>query len=859
MPEHSRGLILTEHSSGAIQVNISYVLNGIRGGSFNQGSEYYQKVTSAGMNNAIDHYHCPMRCEGNKKYMDSGNCPLCGMTLVKESAGDSCECTGSVFPPLPVINRKETSKQQILKQSNSGAYYCPMLCEGEKKYQQPGDCPVCGMHLVEELKSSLSIREYTCPMHLEVIRNEPGDCPVCGMDLVPRVAQSDNQEEKVAYRAMLRKFWIAAVCTIPVVVIAMGDMVGLHLPSGVSWGWVQLLLSTPVVFYCSAVFFKRGYQSVILRKLTMWTLISLGAGSAYLFSIAGLLLPDLFPEQFKMNGAVHLYFEAATVILSLILLGQVLELKARAQTNSALHALLNLIPQQATVIRESREYTIPLEQVMVNDMLKIKPGEKIPVDGKITTGNSSVDESMITGEPMPVVKMEGDSVTGGTVNGTGRFYMQAQKVGADTLLAQIIDMVNKASRSKAPIQNLADKISGYFVPLVVFSSVVSFVIWALWGPAPAFVFAFANAVTVLIIACPCALGLATPMSVMVGTGRAATLGVLIKEAKVIEEMNKVSVLILDKTGTITEGKPSLQAIKVVSRTISENDLLCYTASLESSSEHPLAEAIQRESRRRKIEMVRVEQFESITGEGINGILNGKRISVGNSKRMNTERVTLSDAVVKEVSARQSIGETVMYVSLDHELAGYISVADPIKKGAKEAIRVLKEQGLRVIMVTGDNKQTAGKVAEELALDGFIAECLPMDKLNTIKALQQEGKIVAMAGDGINDAPALAQANVGIAMGTGTDAAINSAAITLVKGELSGIIRARRLSAEIMRNIKQNLFFAFVYNGIGIPVAAGILYPFFGILLSPMLAALAMSLSSVSVILNSLRLRGKSPA
>lgn len=586
----------------------------------------------------------------------------------------------------------------------------------------------------------------------------------------------------------------------------------------------------------------------------MWTLISLGAGAAYLFSIVALVFPGIFPDQFKMDGSVHLYFEAAAVILSLILLGQVLELKARSRTNSAIRALLNLVPPEVTVIRDGHEQTIPLEQVVLNDIIKVRPGEKVAVDGQVTKGNSSVNESMITGEPMPVEKAEGDTVTGGTVNGTGSFEMKALKVGSDTLLAQIIDMVNKASRSKAPIQNLADRISRYFVPIVVVIAILSFTVWAIWGPDPAYVFAFANAVTVLIIACPCALGLATPMSIMVGTGKGASSGVLIKEAKVIESMEKVNVLVIDKTGTITVGKPSFQHIQVLDNSLTENELLTLTASIESNSEHPLASAIVQAAKSKGIQLQTVKNFESITGQGIRGIVGDKNVSVGNTKLIQSLQLKPEQTIVADIETRQSNGETVMHIVVNNRLAGYVSAADPIKDNSKSAITQLQKQGLKVIMLTGDNKNTARRVAEELGLDGYEADYLPADKLNKVKELQGQNMIVAMAGDGINDAPALAQANVGIAMGTGTDAAIQSAGITLVKGDLKGIIRARKLSVKVMSNIRQNLFFAFIYNVIGIPVAAGVLYPFSGLLLSPMLAALAMSLSSVSVIVNSLRLR-----
>jgi heavy metal translocating P-type ATPase len=798
-----------------------------------------------------EQYYCPMRCEGDKTYSQQGDCPVCGMHLVKkqkDGAKPAAHTHAHKLSPLPAI-----------KKGTQGQHYCPMLCEGDKKYENPGNCPVCGMHLVKEQKLEFKAKEYTCPMHPEVVKSEPGSCPICGMDLVPRVVQKEDKEEEAAYRSMLKRFWISVAFTVPVFLIAMGEMIGLHFLHEMDktlLGWIQLALTTPVVFYCSADFFTRGYQSIKRWSPNMWTLISLGAGAAYLFSIVGLLIPDIFPDQFKMDGAVHLYFEAASVILTLILLGQVLELGARGKTNSAIRALLNLVPQEATIIRNGQEHTIPLEHVKVGDRLKIKPGEKIPVDGTVVKGTSSVNESMITGEPVPVEKSEGYPVTGGTVNGTGSFEMTALKVGSETLLAQIIDMVNKASRSKAPIQNLADKVSGYFVPVVVLISFLSFAIWATWGPDPALVFAFANAVTVLIIACPCALGLATPMSIMVGTGRGATFGVLIKEARVIEEMKKVDVVVIDKTGTLTQGKPSVTAVRTYDSSTSEVTILELAASLESSSEHPLAEAIVRAAKEKSLQLKEITDFKSITGKGITGRIDGKTVSIGNSKLIESLGLGMDEAKLNETKDRQARGETVMYVVIENKVVGYISSADPIKVNAKSAVRELQQLGMKVIMLTGDNKITASVVAKELGLDGFEADYLPADKLNKVSELQQQGKVVAMAGDGINDAPALAKANVGIAMGTGTDAAIQSAGITLVKGELAGIVRARKLSVAVMSNIRQNLFFAFIYNVIGIPIAAGIMYPTFGLLLSPMLAALAMSLSSVSVIANSLRLQAK---
>ncbi len=792
-------------------------------------------------------FYCPMHCEGDKTYKEPGDCPVCGMHLVKKGdEGKTSKATMGGLTPLPSIKKK-----------SEGDYYCPMLCEGDKKYSKPGNCPVCGMHLVKEVSAKPTLKEYTCPMHPEIIRNAPGSCPICGMDLVPRLAQKDDDEEDIAYKAMLKRFWISTALTVPILALAMGEMVGIHVHAIASpqvLGWIQFALATPVIFYCSGDFFTRGYQSVVRWSPNMWTLISLGAGAAYLFSIVGLVFPGIFPDEFKMDGSVHLYFEAATVILSLILLGQVLELKARSKTNSAIRALLNLVPPDVTVIRHGQEQVIPLEQVVLNDIIKVKPGEKIPVDGEVTNGTSSIDESMITGEPVPVEKVQGDSVTGGTVNRTGSFEMKALKVGSDTLLAQIIDMVNQASRSKAPIQNLADKISRYFVPTVVVIAILSFIIWAVFGPEPAYVFAFANAVTVLIIACPCALGLATPMSIMVGTGKGASSGVLIKEAKVIEGMEKVNVLVIDKTGTITEGKPSLKSVTPLDKQITQDELLALTASIESNSEHPLAEAIVAAAKEKNIQLRPVKDFDSITGQGIKGVVSEKRVSIGNIKLIQSLNVKPDALVMADVEQRQSNGETVMFIVINDRLAGYVSAADPIKENSKSAIKQLQEQDIKVIMLTGDNRNTAKQVAEQLGLDGYEADYLPADKLNKVKDLQAKGMIVAMAGDGINDAPALAQANVGIAMGTGTDAAIQSAGITLVKGDLKGIIRARKLSVKVMSNIRHNLFFAFIYNVIGIPVAAGALYPFFGLLLSPMLAALAMSLSSVSVIVNSLRLR-----
>ena len=721
----------------------------------------------------------------------------------------------------PLDHRHSVRNQEVPYQDETGTYYCPMLCEGDRKYQKPGGCPVCGM------------------------------------DLVPVVVANDNQDDQI-YRQLIRKFWISVVFTVPLFLIAMGEMAGISLTgiaSESTWGWIQWLLATPVVFYSSGDFFIRGYHSVVNKSPNMWTLISIGAGTAYLFSVIALIFPDLFPDQFKSeSGIVHLYFEAAAVILTLILLGQVLELKAKNQTNSAIRELLNLVPPNAIVIKEGQERIISLDELQINDIVKIKPGEKIPVDGEIVEGKSSIDESMITGEPLPVTKSKGDQLIGGTINGTGTIQMRALKVGSDTLLSRIIEMVNKASRTKAPIQNLADKVSGYFVPTVVLIAMISFIAWAIWGPEPALVYAFTSAVTVLIIACPCALGLATPMSIMVGTGKGAKLGVLVKDARAIEEMHQVSTLVVDKTGTITIGKPVLQQVLPLNETYSENEILGLAAALENNSEHPLAHAILEGATDQGIVLHPVTNFDSITGMGVVGQVDGREVAIGNERLLGKFDIHLDEKLLKTTESRQVEGETVMFVIVERQLAGLISVNDPVKDTSPKAIQDLQRQGLSVIMLTGDNENTAKSVAEKLNLDGYKAELLPEDKYTEVKRLQEQGRKVAMAGDGINDAPALAQADVGIAMGKGTDVAIESASVTLVKGELDGIVRARKLSGEVMRNIKQNLFFAFIYNAVGVPIAAGVLFPFFGLLLSPMLAALAMSLSSVSVIANSLRLR-----
>ncbi|MBN2698868.1 MAG: copper-translocating P-type ATPase, partial [Bacteroidales bacterium] len=625
------------------------------------------------------------------------------------------------------------------------------------------------------------------------------------------------------------------------------------------WGWVEFILATPVVFYSGRDFFRRGWSSIRRWSPNMWTLISIGVGAAYLFSVLALFIPGAFPGQFRdAEGNVHLYFEAAAVILTLVLLGQVLELRAHSKTNSAIKALLSLVPPVARVIRNGQETEIPLEEVKAGDILRVKPGDKIPVDGIITRGHAVIDESMITGESIPADKSENDKVTGGTINEKTAFEMKAEKVGSDTMLSQIIEMVNKASRSRAPIQRLADVVAKYFVQIVVGIAILTFIVWAVWGPEPAYVYAFVNAVSVLIIACPCALGLATPMSIMVGTGHGARSGVLVKDARVIEEMNKVSSLIIDKTGTITVGKPSLKSYRTFGK-LSDEEILSIAASVDLFSEHPVADAIVKGAKEKGIELKSVEKFESVPGKGVTGVCEGKKVALGNARLLDELDTPIRSELEKEVIGWQSAGQTVMYLLVEGTIEGIVSVADTIRETSFKAIKDLQKMGVKVYMLTGDNEYTARAVADELNLDGYRADCLPEDKYRIVKEYQEKGEIVAMAGDGINDAPALEQANIGIAMGTGTDIAMKSAGITLVKGDLNGIVRARDLSHKVMKNIKQNLFFAFVYNSVGVPIAAGVLFPFFGILLSPIIAAAAMSFSSVSVIANALRLTPNSSA
>jgi Cu+-exporting ATPase len=745
----------------------------------------------------------------------------------------------------------------------TGTFYCPMHCEADKTYSKSSDCPVCGMDLVEEQNLSVTTSEqWTCSMHSEIIKDEPGACPICGMELVPM--QPDSSAEEKTYQKLLKKFWIALGLTLPIFLIAMSEMIPdnplYEVMEQKWWNWIQFDLSIPVVFYATWMFFERAYRSIKTWNLNMFTLIGIGASVAWLFSVFGMLFPDFFPEQFKtVSGAVHVYFEAATVILTLVLMGQVLEARAHSKTNSAVKELLKLAPNKAVRVVDGNEEEVSIDQIQKEDMLRVKPGDKIPVDGVITEGKTTVDESMISGEPIPMDKAKDDKVTSGTINGNQSFLMKAEKVGSDTLLSQIIKMVNDASRSRAPIQKLADTVSGYFVPVVVVISLVTFVIWAIWGPEPAYVYALVNAIAVLIIACPCALGLATPMSVMVGVGKGAQNGVLIKNAEALEKMDEVDTLIIDKTGTITEGKPTVEKIGVFGDCPDSysDKITQLIASLNSSSEHPLAEATVKYAKQQRIELLKTENFSAVTGKGVEGSLEGKKLALGNAKMMEYAKASIASEMETEVQSFQKQGKTVSYLAIDAVVSGYVVIGDKIKATSATAIKELQGKGIAVIMLTGDNHDTAQAVASELHLADFKAGMLPEDKLREVTKLQEQGKVVAMAGDGINDAPALAKSDVGIAMGTGTDVAIESAMITLVKGDLQGILKAKNLSHVVMKNIKQNLFFALIYNTLGVPVAAGVLFPFFGILLSPMIAALAMSFSSVSVIANALRLKSKS--
>jgi P-type Cu+ transporter len=720
-------------------------------------------------------------------------------------------------------------------------YFCSPKCKNKfdknpEKYLTPQAIPSKKQNNIE----------YTCPMHPEIRQIGPGNCPICGMALEPLTVSADLTEDNSEYFKMRKRFWISAVLSIPLLFLTMG---GFHFP------WIELALASPVVLWGGWPFFEKFWQSIKNKSLNMFTLIGLGVSVAYVYSLVGVLFPQIFPKSFSdpMTGDVGLYFEAASVIVTLVLLGQVLELKARGQTGAAIKALLGLVPKTARrLLPDGSEKDVAIESIHVGDKLRVRPGEKIPVDGIVESGQSAVDESMITGEAIPIEKTKGSKVIGATINGTGSVVMTAQKVGKDTLLSQIVQMVAEAQRSRAPIQKLVDKVSAYFVPAVILVAVVTFILWATFGPDPKLAYAIINAIAVLIIACPCALGLATPMSIMVATGRGANMGVLFKNAEAIELMKKIDTLIVDKTGTLTVGKPKLVRVKTLSD-VSESELLSLSAGLEQSSEHPLAAAIVSGAKEKGVNPPSAREFKSVTGKGATAVVNGKNIAIGNRALLQDLSIDPGQAENEANSLRQD-GQTVMYVAIENKLAGLLGVMDPIKDTTIPAIKSLRDAGIKVIMITGDNEKTAQAVGHKVGLDGFHADILPQGKAEIVKKLQSEGRFVGMAGDGINDAPALAQAHVGIAMGTGTDVAMNSAGVTLVKGDLTGIVRARALSESTLRNIKQNLFFAFIYNALGVPVAAGILYPFFGILLSPIIAAAAMSLSSVSVIANSLRLK-----
>jgi P-type Cu+ transporter len=733
-------------------------------------------------------------------------------------------------------------------------FTCPM--HPEVHMVEDGGCPKCGMAPEPEtVNTPVTHSQYTCPMHPQIVRDQPGNCPICGMTLEPMTVTVEETNPELA--RMTRRLWVGVGFTLPLFAVMMSDLLPSHpiqhLLAGRSLGWMELAFATPVVLWGGWPFFQRGWTSIVSRNLNMFTLISIGSGAAYLYSVAAVLVPQLFPASFRdMSGQLGLYFEAAAVITVLVLLGQVLELKARSQTSGAIKALLGLAPKTARLISgDGTERDVDLKAIQVGEKLRVRPGEKIPVDGVVIEGTSSVDESMVSGEPVPVEKTVDAKVIGGTINGTGSFVMKTERVGADTLLAQIVKMVSEAQRTRAPIQRLADVVASYFVPAVLLAAVATFVVWAIYGPQPHYAHALINAVAVLIIACPCALGLATPMAIMVAAGRGAEGGILISNAEALEILEKVDTLVVDKTGTLTLGKPKVTDLILVEG-VKDTELLQAAASLEKASEHPLAAAILAAAKERNIELVAIEGFKSATGKGVKGTLGGKLVAIGNAALM-ADLGTSPESLRTKAEALQKEGRTVMYIALGGTFAGLVAVADPIKDSTAEAIEQLKREGIKVVMVTGDNPATAEAVARKLGID-FEADVLPDKKAAVVKRLQDAGAIVAMAGDGVNDAPALAQAHVGIAMGTGTDVAMKTGGITLVKGDLRGIVKARRLSHLTMNNIRENLFFAFFYNALGVPLAAGVLYPAFGLLLNPMIAAAAMSFSSVSVIANALRLR-----
>ena len=800
-------------------------------------------------------YFCGERCR--KKFLgQSSGAP----TPKATDKGQSCCSDGPEHPQSEhgehVHHDHEEHKHDTVKPSASAKYFCPM-CPGVES-DKPGSCPKCGMTLERNPAYRAESKTiYTCPMHPQIQQDKPGDCPICGMALEPKLVTADTEEENGEAKDMARRFWIGAVLSVPVLVLAMAHLIpGFHIDQWIGPRvnqWIQFLLTTPVVLWAGWPFFVRGWNSVRTWHLNMFTLIALGVGAAYAYSVVALLAPQAFPATMHVGGVVPLYFEAAAVITVLVLLGQLLEARARSRTGAAIKALLQQAAKTARIVRDGQEREIPIAEVIKGDQIRVRPGEKIPVDGVIEDGRSSVDESMITGESMPVEKSPGDKVTGATINQTGSFLMRAERVGQETVLAQIVEMVAAAQRSRAPIQRLADTVSAFFVPAVIGVAVITFAMWAWLGPEPRLAHALVNAVAVLIIACPCALGLATPMSIMVGVGRGAQEGVLVKNAEALEMMEKVNTIIIDKTGTLTEGKPRLTKA-VPTSGFKEDDLLQIAASLERHSEHPLAAAIVRGAKERKLNLEDPAQFNSVTGGGVVGRVRGREVAIGNVRFHENKGVKEWDSLEQQAAQLQQDGHTVVFVAVDNRPAGILAVADPIKQTTPQAIDELHRLGIKVQMLTGDNKHTAEAVARKLKIDAVHAEVAPQDKHKAVQELREASQTVAMAGDGINDAPALAAANVGIAMGTGTDVAIESAGITLVKGDLRGVVKAIHLSREVMRNIRQNLFFAFIYNALGVPIAAGLLYPFFGLLLSPIIASGAMSFSSVSVVGNALRLR-----
>jgi len=809
----------------------------IKGGKYDKVPENYNGTV----------YICPMHPE--VRDVEKSDCPICGMFLQPEDKIDGVS---------HVEHNPSDNHQSHQNENNHNHEHNHTQCHGSDESSAEVKSVKGGKY--DKVPDGYDGTVYTCPMHPEVRDVRNSGCPICGMALEPETV-TIGEEDTEELDDMTRRFWICTLLTLPLFIYAMSDMVGINLDqigslniSGQLGQIIQLVLATPVVVWGAAPFFVRGWQSIKSRNLNMFTLIALGVGAAYGFSIVATFFPSIFPDGFRDSaGQVGVYYEAAAVITTLVLLGQVLELKARSQTSGAIRALLELAPPTARRVNENGEETeVSLDEVVSGDKLRVRPGEKLPVDGTVVDGSSSVDESMVTGEPMPVSKEQGDTVTGGTVNGTGTLLVEAVNVGADSVLSKIVQMVADAQRSRAPIQRLVDQVAGWFVPIVIVTSIITFIVWALFGPEPAMAYAMVNAIAVLIIACPCALGLATPMSIMVGTGKGAQNGVLIKNAEALETMEKVDTIVVDKTGTLTAGKPELTAIDALAGQ-DEDEFLALVAAVESASEHPLAEAIVRAAQDKSLTIPKAHDFNSTTGEGVQAVVNGKQVAIGNSKLMQSLN-SFDRELSTKADVRRKDGETVMFVAIDGKAAGLVSVADPIKPSTADAIELLHKAGLKVVMLTGDNEKTAQAVASKLGIDEVHADVSPEDKNRIVKEMQDNGKLVAMAGDGINDAPALAQANVGIAMGTGTDVAMESAGVTLLKGDLMGIAKAHKLSHATMRNIRQNLFFAFVYNAIGVPIAAGVLYPAFGLLLSPMIAAAAMSLSSVSVIGNALRLR-----